>query len=633
MPRCSRERVDRPAARERQDRAALLLGGLQLRAVGDVLAEALLAAALEVDRGRQPLEFRRDRAGASLEDVAVDLEGQVGERVVEGHGPGQYRPADPRRCRAVTEALRFWALIELIGLGAAPLAGVVLARLPGAGLGLGKVLGLLLVTWLVWLGGTSTLVPYGTGSAALWIALVCALGLLAWVRGWEGRRAVARGEPRGWLARRRWRRLARAGARARPAAPAAVLGRRGRVPRRLRRDGAARRLLARHLEHREADGHGVPDGRQPGGHVPARWTRGWPGADLNYYYLGHLAMAIVVKLTAVAPDEGYNLAVAALFGLAAAAVFTVAGTLWATARGDRGAVRAGLAGVALVLVAGQPRGRAPADRRRRAAARLRLVRRLARDPGHDHGVPVVLVPARRSARARAGDPVHAARAGVRAPGRARRAAPGRPRPRAARGRRRGARDRLPLRGQLVVLPGDGGPAGARAWSPGCATRAARPPGPPPSAGCSPCWRAARCSMLPFHLTFDPAARGIGVVDEGRGFARWVRDELLLFGGLAVFVAVAYAGALAGHPPAGCATRSGSRSRRCSPARSWPRVELRARRAAGRRCSSSRSPRCWRSGPRRRSGWCGCSPPAASRACSGRSCSTSATSSTAARCTG
>ena len=52
------------------------------------------------------------------------------------------RPADPRRCHAVTEALRFWALIELIGLGAAPLAGVVLARLPGAGLGLAKVLGL-----------------------------------------------------------------------------------------------------------------------------------------------------------------------------------------------------------------------------------------------------------------------------------------------------------------------------------------------------------------------------------------------------------------------------------------------------------------------------------------------------------
>src|SRR5215216_7074845 len=113
----------------------------------------------------------------------------------------------PAKMRGVTEALRFWALIELIGLGAAPLAGVLLARLPGAGLGLCKALGLLLVTWLVWLGGATTLVPYGALSAALWIALVCALGLLVWVRGWAGRRAVARGEPRGRLGRRRWRRL------------------------------------------------------------------------------------------------------------------------------------------------------------------------------------------------------------------------------------------------------------------------------------------------------------------------------------------------------------------------------------------------------------------------------------------
>ncbi|HZH23446.1 MAG TPA: hypothetical protein VEY49_00955, partial [Solirubrobacteraceae bacterium] len=73
----------------------------------------------------------------------------------------------------MTEALRFWALIELIGLGAAPVAGVLLGRLPGAGLGLGKVLGLLLATWLIWLGGSTTLVPYGAGSAALWVALVC----------------------------------------------------------------------------------------------------------------------------------------------------------------------------------------------------------------------------------------------------------------------------------------------------------------------------------------------------------------------------------------------------------------------------------------------------------------------------
>ncbi len=52
-------------------------------------------------------------------------------------------------------------------------------------------------------------------------------------------------------------------------------------------------------------------------------------------------------------------------------------------------------------------------------------------------------------------------------------------------------------------------------------------------------------VLPFHLSFDPAARGIGVVKDGRGFAGWLRDELLVFGSLLVFVAIAYAGRLVG----------------------------------------------------------------------------------------
>ena len=47
------------------------------------------------------------------------------------------------------EALGFFALMEAAGLAAAPLAALVLGRLPGAGLGFAKVLGVLLVGWLV----------------------------------------------------------------------------------------------------------------------------------------------------------------------------------------------------------------------------------------------------------------------------------------------------------------------------------------------------------------------------------------------------------------------------------------------------------------------------------------------------
>ena len=342
-------------------------------------------------------------------------------------------------------------------------------------------------------------------------------------------------------------------------------------------------------------------------------------------------MAIVVKLTAVAPDEGYNLAVAALFGLAAAAVFTVAGTLWAAARGDRGAVRAGLAGVALVLVAGNLEGArlliadgGPLRDYDWFAASRVIPDTITEFPWFsfllgDLHAHVLAIPFTLLALAFV---LQVALAGPRLAGRGRALLEG------------GAAAlaigflyavnswSYPVLAGLLALA-------VVAWLRDPRSEAARP--------AAVRWllavlAASALLMLPFHLTFDPAARGIGVVDEGRGFARWVRDELLLFGALAVFVAVAYAGALAATRAAGCATRSGSRSRRCSPARSWPPSSTRTSRCWP-SCSSSRSAACWRSGPRRRSGSCGCSPPAASRACSAPSCSTSATSSTAASCTG
>ena len=51
-------------------------------------------------------------------------------------------------------ALGLFLLIEVVGLLAAPLAAFVLGRLPGAGLGFSKVLGLLLVTWLIWMAAS-----------------------------------------------------------------------------------------------------------------------------------------------------------------------------------------------------------------------------------------------------------------------------------------------------------------------------------------------------------------------------------------------------------------------------------------------------------------------------------------------
>ena len=59
------------------------------------------------------------------------------------------------------EALGFFALMEAAGLAAAPLAALVLGRLPGAGLGFAKVLGVLLVGWLAWMAASLGVADYG----------------------------------------------------------------------------------------------------------------------------------------------------------------------------------------------------------------------------------------------------------------------------------------------------------------------------------------------------------------------------------------------------------------------------------------------------------------------------------------
>jgi YYY domain-containing protein len=256
------------------------------------------------------------------------------------------------------QALGFFALVEVAGLAAVPLAGLAFGRLPGAGLGFGKPLGVLLITWLVWMAGSLGVAPYGRGTIVGATVLVAVAGALAAVRA----RSLAlrvRSEPSGRLARWRARRVA---ARALPA------------------EDPSRRSLLIGAEAVFAVGYGVmallvsfsPDvwgtekpmdmafvnAINASSSFPPHdpWMSGEP---LNYYYLGHLAMAMPAKLLGTAPATGYDLAIALIFGLAATAVFTLAGTLWAAARPQRGVggpVAVGIAAVLVCLVLGNLAG-------------------------------------------------------------------------------------------------------------------------------------------------------------------------------------------------------------------------------------------------------------------------------------
>jgi YYY domain-containing protein len=249
------------------------------------------------------------------------------------------------------DALGFFALVEVIGLAAVPLAGLAFGRLPGAGLGFAKPLGLLLVTWAVWMAATVTPVRYGTATILVAVGLLAVAGVLLMLR--QRTLAARLGEPgEGWWARRRAEWI---GARALPRDD----------PARLRLWLGAELVFAvafagmALLVAYSPDVWGTEKPMDMAFVNAANASTSFPphdpwmaGEDLNYYYLGHLAMALVIKVVGTAPDEAYNLAFALLAALSATAVFTLAGTVWAAARPRLTGVRGGpvLVGVTAVVV-------------------------------------------------------------------------------------------------------------------------------------------------------------------------------------------------------------------------------------------------------------------------------------------
>src|SRR5215212_6014584 len=220
------------------------------------------------------------------------------------------------------EALGFFALMEAAGLAAAPLAVLVLGRLPGAGLGFSKVLGVLLVGWLTWMAASVGLAGYGPATIAAAFLVVAALGALAGLRLRRlARRLRSGAEPRGPFAR--WRR-SRLAAQALPADD----------PARLRLWAGSEAVFAVAFAAMALLTAFAPDvwntekpmdtmlmtSIQASSSFPPHdaWMA---GETVNYYYLGHLLLALPAHLLSLEPSAGYNLAVSALFALSASAVF------------------------------------------------------------------------------------------------------------------------------------------------------------------------------------------------------------------------------------------------------------------------------------------------------------------------
>jgi YYY domain-containing protein len=223
-----------------------------------------------------------------------------------------------RSAALVTETLRVLLVLEAIGLAALPLAVVALGRLTSTwAVAFAKPLGVMLLAWLVYAGGRAG-IPNGTGLVAGAAVLLVLAGLATW--------PLAR---RIGIDRRRVLGVesltigAFCACALFNAFQPAVWG------------------TEKPMDMSIVNATIVSPSYPP--HDP--WLA---GADMNYYYLGHLAMGLFIRLTDIEPTRGYNLALAVVFAMAVGAAFGLAAGI----AGGRRPRLAGAAAVILLLLAG-----------------------------------------------------------------------------------------------------------------------------------------------------------------------------------------------------------------------------------------------------------------------------------------
>jgi YYY domain-containing protein len=236
---------------------------------------------------------------------------------------------------AVLDALVFWLVTLGLGLLALPLAEALLGRLPGRGLVFARPLGILAAVFPIWLLASLGVVPYGLAGAIGSVVLLVVVAAMLWRRG-LGRLPTAGGGRSTWIA-------------GELVFTAAFFG------------WALLRSFSPDVWQTEKpmDMAIVNAVNRSDSFPPADpWQS---GEEVNYYYFGHYLVAFLVRLTAVDPAVGFNVAIALFFALVAAAVFGVAATLWEAARGsgeatERSGIVVGLTAVAFATLVGNVAG-------------------------------------------------------------------------------------------------------------------------------------------------------------------------------------------------------------------------------------------------------------------------------------
>lgn len=212
--------------------------------------------------------------------------------------------------------ISWWLAIQFFGLAALPLSWRLFARLPGRGYPFAKVLGLLLVSYLLWLGASFRLLPNTSGGI---LFALCGVAGLSAALGREGLRRDADGRRPlfVWFGENRSLVIATellfllifAGWSAFRAYNPDIAG------------------TEKPMEF--AFVNGILGSRFFPPQDP--WLSGY---GISYYYFGYIMLAVLVRLTGVLPEIGFNLGVALWYALTMISAFGVVYTLVALSRSD-----------------------------------------------------------------------------------------------------------------------------------------------------------------------------------------------------------------------------------------------------------------------------------------------------------
>lgn len=251
-------------------------------------------------------------------------------------------------------ALSWWLILELLGLAALPIAFWIFRWLPGRGYVFARPLGLLLSSYILWLGASAGFLRNDLGGILFAILAVAALSGWVYLRAADGAHQTLRDSLRAFLASEK--RLVITTELLFAAALVAWAILRAYAPDKIMPAGGEKFMES-------AFQNGILNSPQFPPLDP--WLSGFA---ISYYYFGYVMMALLTRLSGVPAGVGFDLYDALLFALTATGVFGVVFDLVTARRretrqpgedhpdGNGQAIRFGLLGSLLVVVMGNLEG-------------------------------------------------------------------------------------------------------------------------------------------------------------------------------------------------------------------------------------------------------------------------------------